>query len=92
MEKLLCICRGYKSGIRYDFPQVRAVAYRLSATYLLLSAAKECSEKERFFYVLITVMQYCTFSLVRRTIPTKSLTSPMPGRICLIQISLLNCF
>ena len=28
-----------KSGIRYDFPKVRAVAYRFSTTYLLHSAA-----------------------------------------------------
>ena len=30
---------GNQSGIRYDFPEVRAVAYRFSTTYLLHSAA-----------------------------------------------------
>ena len=35
-----CIFAGRnKSGIRYDLPKVRAVAYRFSTTYLLRSAA-----------------------------------------------------
>ena len=36
---LLYFCSGYQSGIRYDLPKVRAVAYRFSTTYLLHSAA-----------------------------------------------------
>ena len=36
---LLYFCNGYQSGIRYDLPEVRAVAYRFSTTYLLHSAA-----------------------------------------------------
>ena len=36
---LLYFCNGYQSGIRYDLPKVRAVAYRFSTTYLLHSAA-----------------------------------------------------
>ena len=40
----------------------------------------------------MTVIQYCTLSLVRLTIPTISLTSPTPGRSYFIHNSLLNCF
>ena len=61
-----------KSGIRYDLPKVRAVAYRFSTTYLLHSAATirvEIGMREHrqqdsldfhpfFCYALMTVMQY----------------------------------
>ena len=39
IQKMCTFADRYKSGFRYDFPKVRAVAHRLSTTYLLHSAA-----------------------------------------------------
>lgn len=47
----------------------------------LTEANKKSSRKGAFFYALITVMQYCTFSLPFPFFtPTRSSTLPIPGK------------